>query len=180
MTDPPFWASRMRIQTYFVTSQVPFRFVLMISFHSSSDKSNGLCTLPMRKHLTFRLKFEAHTLNSLQPSSYKSAKWYKLFLSNITEQQNEEQTMSTELCPSVRIRRIDILKKQTSTKISKLCNYPKHVNQKTGIIVVSAKINTLNSSDYNSLIHFSFRPLVLLQNFLQSEVQTSFLPIIVA
>lgn len=46
MTDPPCLELRMRKQTYFETNHVPFKFVLQILSHSSSVKSNGLCTLP--------------------------------------------------------------------------------------------------------------------------------------
>nr|GMD24832.1 hypothetical protein Iba_chr08cCG4320 [Ipomoea batatas]GMD27662.1 hypothetical protein Iba_chr08eCG0010 [Ipomoea batatas]GMD53084.1 hypothetical protein Iba_scaffold174998CG0010 [Ipomoea batatas]GME17353.1 hypothetical protein Iba_scaffold18627CG0010 [Ipomoea batatas] len=46
MTDPPSLALRMSKHTYFVTNHVPVRFVLMLSFHSFSVRSNGVCLLP--------------------------------------------------------------------------------------------------------------------------------------
>ena len=51
MIDPPCSASRMRMQMYFDTNQVPVKFVLITLFHSSSDNSNGDLTLPNVHHI---------------------------------------------------------------------------------------------------------------------------------
>lgn len=49
ITDPPQPPSRIRMQTYFDTNQVPVKFVFITLFHSSSDKSSGDLTLPKVK-----------------------------------------------------------------------------------------------------------------------------------